>query len=344
MQRRVPPRRGLRAADARRSQAAAAASTSCGSASSSSRSMRRCTCATTSARPSTRRSASIRPTMTIAVFTHLLRDHPPGVPGRARHRQPALPRAGWSGCGGSPAAIDAAQGAGRRRRPAQARRRWSARPAVDLRAAVSARRSSATRCPPPSGWRRPGERCRLALPAVRAAACGSSAPAAVVWLDSLPRDTFRASLMLGATGRDRGFALAVVIADRADDPAPRRLCRLRRGDRDLGLARDELPDGLRRRAATGALPARRARLARVSARATATRDPSRTGDRRDRGRCCSRSPGAQPNQIAPLTFLLLFVHAAVGQVQSLPRRAQSQRRSVARRISPISRAISASAG
>ena len=57
VQRRVPPRRGVRAADARQPEAAARAATSCGSASSCWRCSPRCTCATTPGRSSTRRWA-----------------------------------------------------------------------------------------------------------------------------------------------------------------------------------------------------------------------------------------------------------------------------------------------
>ena len=58
VQRRVPPRRGVRAADARQPEADVGASTSVGSSSSCLRYSRRCMSATIAGRPSTRRSAS----------------------------------------------------------------------------------------------------------------------------------------------------------------------------------------------------------------------------------------------------------------------------------------------
>ena len=117
-----------------RSQAADAASTSCGSASSSSRSMRRCTCAITTARRSTRRSASIRPNTTAASSRSARRS-------RARcSRWCSTPtarasRAGWSGCARIAGGIDAAkkQGGvvgGDQARRADRRRRGRLRAAV----------------------------------------------------------------------------------------------------------------------------------------------------------------------------------------------------------------------
>ncbi len=98
VQRRVPPRRGLRAADARRPRPAQRASTSSGCASSCSRSSPPCTCATTRGRSSTRRSASTRPTTTTRSSSITYEISRQVFPLALDIDHPALPRRAWSGC------------------------------------------------------------------------------------------------------------------------------------------------------------------------------------------------------------------------------------------------------
>ena len=141
VQRRVPPRRRLRVADARRPEAAVGHQQALDPLLPRSPSTPRCMSAITIAPPSTRRSASIRPIYDAPRFPHLLGDHAPGLPGGARHR---LARA--SSPGSSDARASRTDRRGARRKAA-----WSAGSSASaviarrrrrLRAALFHRRSS----------------------------------------------------------------------------------------------------------------------------------------------------------------------------------------------------------
>ena len=107
---------------------------------------------------------------------------------------------------------------------------------------------------------------------------GGSAPALILYLDGLPARTFRWS-MLGATALTV-LALYGLAATQRRHQHRRRLLRLHVRPGDLGLARDELPDGLRHRLAPRGLPRRLPRLAPFLAR-DADHPPPRARDRGD---------------------------------------------------------------
>ena len=191
MQRRVPPWRGVRAADARRPARCSAASTSCGSSSSCSPCSPRCMCATTPGRSSTRRSASTRPTTTSRCSSITLRDLAPGLPADARPRPSRLSMPGSSGCcaisrgaWARPKARAASIGTLKQRGPRRRRRR-------DLRAALPAAGQAQRRCRSRSAWRRPG-RAELdavadhGLPVLYALFLWWFSTGLILYLDGLP--------------------------------------------------------------------------------------------------------------------------------------------------------------
>ena len=333
VQRRVPPRRGLRAADARRPHACSPASTSSGSASSCSRSSPRCTCATMPGPSSTRRSASTRPTTTSRCS---------GSPPRSRARS-------------SRSTLDLDNpafhaGLERLRRIAEAHRRGGA-----------AGRPRAAGCKKAGPRRRRGRGLRAALPppgqAQRPAAAGPPgaglvernrargrprSPGALRAVrlvvqhraDPLPRRPAARGPSAGACWARTALLRAALYGLARDAaPTPRvagAYAAFTCGAAGLGLARDQLPHGLRHRPAPrrACPPGCRGWRRFVPRRRRPSSATSWRSRRRPSLMVALTWGGAEPGRHLDLPGAL--GDAAQRQAQRLPRRAEPDRASSCR--------------